>query len=248
MARDLPLDWSFTTDRIRMTTLLDLATFASASGCVRGGLVVVGLLWLAVAAPVSATHSGSGAAAPLVTAQLTAVGSIENSVGTVVVRRADGRIDQLRGKGSLPIYEGDECKTDKVSKAFIRLADGTQVAMNEETAFTYHTRRERAKGWTRILKLVVGEMWIKTSGASALEVETPVATAAIKGTEFNLKVDPDGRSILTVIDGIVEFGTPFGTCPIPRSSQSFGERGKRCTRPVPVNPAPVVAWIADVIR
>jgi hypothetical protein len=47
---------------------------------------------------------------------------------------------------------------------------------------------------------------------------------------------------------VVEFGTPFGTCPIPKSTQSFGERGKRCTKPVPVDPAPVTAWIADVTR
>jgi hypothetical protein len=68
-------------------------------------------------------------------AQTASVGSVENAVGVLVVRRADGRVDELRGKGSLPLYEGDECHTEKASKALIKLSDGTQVAMNAETKF-----------------------------------------------------------------------------------------------------------------
>jgi hypothetical protein len=58
---------------------------------------------------------------------------------------------------------------------------------------------------------------------------------------------PDGKTVLTVIEGLVEFGTPFGTCPIPASSQSFGERGKRCTRPARVDPTSVTSWISGVV-
>jgi ferric-dicitrate binding protein FerR (iron transport regulator) len=181
-------------------------------------------------------------------AQTASIGSVENTIGTLIVRRADGRVDEVRGKGSLPLYEGDECHTEKASKALIKLSDGTQVAMNAETKFRYQTRQERTKGTTKIFKLLLGELWMRTVGPSQIEVETPVATAAIKGTEFNIKVDGEGKSTLTVIEGVVEFGTPFGTCPIPKSTQSFGERGKRCTKPVPVDPAPVTAWIADVAR
>lgn len=181
-------------------------------------------------------------------AQLAPVGKAENALGTLVVKRADGRVDQLKGKGSLSLYEGDECKTERASKAFIRLADGTQVAMNEETTFLVQTRREKAKGITRIFKLLVGEMWLKTGEPVSIEVETPVATAAIKGTEFNIKVQPDGKSTLTVIEGLVEFGTPFGTCPIRTATVSFGERGKKCTKPAPLDPAPAITWITEVVQ
>jgi hypothetical protein len=185
---------------------------------------------------------------PVTLVQLGPVGNVEAVVGTFVVRRADGRVDEVKGKGTLPLFEGDECRTERASKAYIRLTDGTQMAINEETTFVVRARTERGRGVIRIFKLLIGEMWFKTTQPRPLEVETPVAIAAIKGTEFNLKVIADGRSLLTVIDGVVEFGTPFGTCPIPRSSQSLGERGKRCTKPVPIDPAPAVAWIADVVR
>jgi ferric-dicitrate binding protein FerR (iron transport regulator) len=202
------------------------------------------------AAVASATHTGieDTPRPPVIIAQLAAVGSAENAVGTLIVRRVDGRVDHLRGKGSLPLYEGDECRTEKASKAFIKLSDGTQVAMNEDTTFVIRSRTERAKGITRIFKMIGGEMWMKTQGPKAIEVETPVATAAIKGTEFNLQVTADGKILLTVIEGLVEFGTPFGTCPIPASSQSVGERGKRCTRPARIaDPALVTSWTSGVV-
>jgi len=185
---------------------------------------------------------------PEALAQLAPVGKAENALGTLTVKRADGRVDQLKGKGSLPLYEGDECKTERASKAFIRLTDGTQVAMNEETIFLVQARREKGKGVIRMFKLLVGEMWLKTAEPVPIEVETPVATAAIKGTEFNIRVQPDGKSTLTVIEGLVEFGTPFGTCPIRTSTVSFGERGKRCTKPAPIDPSQAIAWIADVVH
>jgi ferric-dicitrate binding protein FerR (iron transport regulator) len=203
--------------------------------------------------PAEATHAGFAAGdgkppgGPILLAQLRLVGNAENVLGALTVKRADGRIDQLQGKGALPLFEGDECKTARGSQAFVRLADGTQLAMNEDTVLVLRARTERGLGIIRIFKLFVGEIWLKTVGARSIEVETPVATAAIKGTELNLQVLTEGKSVLTVIEGVVEFGTPFGTCPIPASTQSFGERGKRCTKPVPINPAPVVAWVASVV-
>jgi hypothetical protein len=209
--------------------------------------VVVIALWASV--PVAfATHTSLGDDRTIVVAQLTVAGSVENAVGSVIVRRTDGRIEQIRGKGSLPVYEGDECRTERASLAYIKLSDGTQIAINEDTTFTIRSRTERARGLTRILKMVGGEMWMKTAGPKQIEIETPVATAAIKGTEFNLRVTPEGKSVLTVVEGVVEFGTPFGTCPIPASSQSVGERGKRCTKPAPVNPTSAISWISGVVK
>jgi hypothetical protein len=57
--------------------------------------------------------------------QLASVGHAENAVGTLVVRHADGTKEELRGRGSLPLREGDELRTGRGSKAFVRLADGT---------------------------------------------------------------------------------------------------------------------------
>ena len=177
------------------------------------------------------------------------VGTAKNAIGVLLITRANGTSVRLQGKGDLKLFEGDELKTGPGAQALIEFADGTRVAINEQTTFLIRSRQDPASGLTRILRLLIGELWIKTSaGPRPLEVETPVASAAIRGTEFNMKVLPNGESLLTVVDGLVEFGTPFGSCPIRAGTQSVGERGKRCTRPAPTNVQPAIAWTEQILK
>ena len=181
--------------------------------------------------------------APPAAAQGTPVGTAQNAIGTLLVVRSDGIEDRLQGKGSLPLYEGDVLRTEAATQALIQFRDGVQVALNEGTAFKILSRWEKARGITRIIRLSQGEVWVTTGeGLKQLEVETPVATAIVEGTEFNLKVQEDGQSVLTVIQGVVQFGTPFGTCPIRTGTISYGARGKRCTKPAETNVQPAIAW------
>ena len=176
-------------------------------------------------------------------AALETIGNAKNAVGEFLVVRSDGIEERLQGKGGLPLFEGDVLKTDVASQALIEFNNGIQVALNENTEFTILSRWEKDKGFTRILRLKKGEIWVDTQGGpKPLEIETPVATAAVKGTEFNLQVDDQGQSTLTVIRGVVEFGTAFGTCPIKTSKISYGRRGNKCTKPKSVNVGPTIAW------
>ena len=187
-------------------------------------------------------------AAP-VSAQSAQVGTAQNAIGVLVVVRPDGIEDRLQAKGSLQLFEGDVLRTEPASQALIEFKDGVQVALNENTSFKILSRWEKAKGITRIIRLKQGEIWVKTGeGPKPLEVETPVATAAVRETEFNIKVQEDGQSILTVIQGIVEFGTAFGTCPIRTSTVSYGVRGKRCTKPAATDVKPAIAWTQAVLQ
>ena len=210
---------------------------------IRRTLAAFGLLVAIALCP-----TGQAQAAGLAGAgEVTPVGYARNVVAALSVKRTDGRVEVFRGEGSLPLFEGDECRTEKGAKAFIKLVDGTLVALNDETIFVVKVRWQRELV-TQIFHLVQGEIWVKTNGPKALEVETPVAVAAITKTEFDIRVLPDGNTILTVMEGLVEFGTPFGTCPIPAGKRSVGERGKKCTKPATASPGEVKAWIADVVR
>jgi len=182
-------------------------------------------------------------------AQSAQVGTAQNAIGALVVVRPDGIEDRLQGKGSIQLFENDVLKTEASSQALIEFKDGVQLALNENTSFKILSRWEKAKGITRIVRLKQGEIWVKTGeGPKQLEVETPVATAAVRETEFNMKVQEDGQSILTVIQGIVEFGTAFGTCPIRTSTVSYGVRGKRCTKPAPADVKPAIAWASAILQ
>ena len=184
-----------------------------------------------------------------VSAQSTQVGTAQNAIGVLVVVRPDGIEDRLQGKGSLQLFEGDVLRTEPASQALIEFKEGIQVALNENTTFKILSRWEKAKGITRIIRLKQGEVWVKTGeGPKPLEVETPVATAAVKETEFNMKVQEDGQSTLTVINGVVEFGTAFGTCPIRTATVSYGVRGKRCTKPAQTDVKPAIAWTEPLLK
>lgn len=177
------------------------------------------------------------------------MGTAENALGTLVVRRADGRVERLRGPGALALHAGDECRTEKGSRALIRLADGTRLAMNEETTFTLRAREERGRTVTRVIRLAVGELWLRIVRAGPVEVETPAATAAIKGTELNVRVGPDGRTLVTVVDGTVVLRNEWcSPCTVGTGRQSGGEPGRPCTAPVAADPAAATAWITGLVH
>jgi ferric-dicitrate binding protein FerR (iron transport regulator) len=179
-----------------------------------------------------------------VIAQNALLGKTQSAIGTLVVIRPDNIENRLQGQGALQLYEGDVLRTEAASQALITIQEGTEVALNENTTLKLLYRWEKAHGITQILRLTQGEIWVKTGpGPKQLEVETPVATAAVRGTEFNIKVQDDGQTTLTVIQGTVEFGTAFVTCPISTSTVSYGVRGKRCTKPEQVDVQPARAWL-----
>jgi len=180
-------------------------------------------------------------------AESAAVGTAREAIGTLVIVRVDGIEERLRGEGALALFEGDVLRTDGQSSALIELNDGIQVGLDRNTSFKIISRWEKEQGSTRILRLKEGVIWVKISGGSKrFEVETPVAIAAVKGTEFIIETLKNGNSTLTVIEGLVEFGTAFGTCPIRTSTVSYAVPGRKCTKPAKVDVKPAVHWTAKL--
>ena len=192
--------------------------------------------WVALCPPIAAAAQG------------TDIGTARNAIGTLLVVRSDGVEQRLSGKGALALYEGDTLQTDASSRALIELRDGVQVGLNRNTSLKLLSRWEKEKGFTRILRMQRGGLWIKAGiGPKQLEVETPVAIAAVREPgEFYVEVLQDGNSILTVAAGVVEFGTAFGTCPIRTDTVSYAVSGKKCTKPEPTSVKPMAGWTAPL--
>jgi hypothetical protein len=195
----------------------------------------LGLLLLLVWLPLSAW-----AANPV-------VGVAKSAAGTLLVTHADGVEERLRGKGALNLYEGDVLSTGADSRALIVLQDGTRVGFDHQTRARILSRWEKGKDDTRILRLEKGALWIKTgANPKPLEVETPVASAAPGAAEFVIETLEGGNSMLSVIEGVVPFGTAFGTCPIKPSTVSYAVQGKKCTKPEALDTKRAAAWTASL--
>jgi len=184
---------------------------------------------------------GGGAAS--VAAQGVPVGTAQNAVGTLVVVRTDGIEHRLQGRGPLPLFDGDVLRTGAASQALIQLRPGIPVALNEQTTLRIFSRWEKTGGTIRIVRVLRGGVWAKAGdGARQLEIETPVAFAAARDAEVDVKVAADGQSALTVVQGTAEFGTPFGICAVRSGTGSVGARGSACTAPQPTNVPAAVSW------
>ena len=182
-------------------------------------------------------------------AQSKTAGTAQNAVGSLLIVRKDGIQETLRGKGSVPLYEFDVLKTEPGNQAEILVDGAIQVYLNEGTEVMVLSRWEKHRPLIRILRVKRGELLVKIAeGPKPLEVETPVASARVKQTEFDIKVQDDGETTLRVLEGVVEFGTAFGTCPIRTGTISYGVRGKKCTKPKEEDHAAALNWSKELIK
>lgn len=112
------------------------------------------------------------------------------------------------------VQEGDWVRTRAKSSAEILQDDGTVIVLrpNSKLLFEAHGQTQTARGEVRTtrLKLEEGSILSRVKKLaqrdSRFEISTPTATSFIRGTEFRVKVEPEGATRLEVLEGRVDFG------------------------------------------
>ncbi len=138
----------------------------------------------------------------------------------------------LRTKVGTKLYTGWKVRTRKRSKCEIRFTDGSLVRLGPMARLTIRGVGRRG----REMKLTVGRLFARIVKGSRYVIRGPTAVAAVRGTEFELIVDPWGREILRVFSGIVEWSTPVGTVTVGAGQESRVEPGKAPESPRPTAP------------
>jgi tetratricopeptide (TPR) repeat protein len=162
-----------------------------------------------------------------------------------------GQRTSLRVQSSTAIQLGDRIETGDADKADIQFNDGTTLQLNFNTTLEIPKasfKRSIVSTFQRFnasplqrpptVKLLAGQVWAKVrklTNAPQFTVQTPVATASVKGTEFGLKIQKamaaktkDQKSkiknpllaVLTVREGVVEFSNSFGKVDATAMTQS----------------------------
>ena len=123
-------------------------------------------------------------------------------------------------------------------------ADQTQVRLHQNTVLQVKALATAGQG-TTTLRLEAGRAWTQTRRppGSPLELQTPAATAAIRGTDWHISVEPNGRTLLTVLSGTVEFGNPQGTLTLSANEAAYAEVGKAPVKLMLVQPRESVQWV-----
>jgi hypothetical protein len=200
----------------------------------------------------SALRAVLAAAALLAAAGAAWAGQVEsgkNGIGTLItaksfdtyVIRAGARPPGEKAAVGLQLFEGDTVVTKEMGGADILLDDGSLLRLRENTNLVLKDKKPgKSKGRLQVL---LGRIWAKvTTRENLLEIETPSAVAAVKGTALELIVLQNGDSTLIVWDGLVEFMNELGKVMVKAAQESQAQKGQAPGQPVNVDLNKLEQW------
>ncbi len=137
----------------------------------------------------------------------------------------------VSAKGNASVHSGDMVRTGRRNFAEITFKDTSILRVNEYTDLLVYPGE-----LLRRIELQKGAIWMRVARGSGTSVQTPVATATVRGTEFTLGADGE----LTVIEGevILEAGGKSLTV-VAGESAEIGPDGtprKKGVEPTPPEP------------
>src|SRR5262249_7059169 len=130
--------------------------------------------------------------------------------GSVTILEMEGLVQVLRAGKTLwadaqtndVLIAGERFRTHTNSRALLRLSDRSQIRVGELSEFQVAPASQ--PGASPFHKLWRGVIYFfHRDKPGDYRFDTPTASAAVRGTEFVLNVDDAGRTVVTVLDGIV---------------------------------------------
>lgn len=155
----------------------------------------------------------------------------------VVAAPAPAEIVSLQGKGQFSadgqatwrpavvkqtLAPTNYVRTLDLSKMGILLPDRTQMDVGPNSVVQIMGPEE-----STTVRIPSGRVWSQSkSPPKRLVIETPAALAAIRGTDWEIRVDSEGRATLSVFSGEVEFYNDLGNLVVRANEQARAEKGR----------------------
>ena len=123
------------------------------------------------------------------------------------------------------LFATEFVRTLDMSRMAIVFPDRTRLQLSQNSTLQIKGAAAGTDAKT-ILNLNSGRAWTTSKSAPrGVTVETPAATAAIRGTEWEIAVDGEGRATLSVFSGEVDFFNDQGQVVVGPNEQATAERG-----------------------
>ncbi|OGT11845.1 MAG: hypothetical protein A3F73_11190 [Gallionellales bacterium RIFCSPLOWO2_12_FULL_59_22] len=188
--------------------------------------------------------------------------------------RSAAEIVSLQGKGEFREAEqsrwrdaavrqqldhGNFVRTGDASRMAVLLADQTQIRLAANSMMQIKQVGDN-RGRDTILRQSAGRSWTQSKNINApvafiqgmadkttnrLMVETPSALAAIRGTDWELVVDEDGTSTMTVLSGVVSLSNEQGSVSVGAGEQGQAKIGVAPVKRILQNPRDRVQWVSS---
>src|ERR1051325_6198109 len=146
-----------------------------------------------------------------------AIFAAETAAPQCVLVERQGKVEIAR-KGSTTwtvaepdtvLQVGDRLRTALRSRATLRWSESSVVRVDQLTSMEIQPPVKPADKPQLDLKSGATYLFSREK-PTEVQFRTPVASGAIRGTEFNLAVDDNGRTVLSLIDGEVELANAQG--------------------------------------
>jgi Flp pilus assembly protein TadD len=163
--------------------------------------------------------------------------SLEGSA-TVVHR---GQVESSPLSVGAALVAGDTIKTDAQSRAGIKFSDGGFVRLGNQAVLVLKAQAEQTA-----LNLEQGDAYFfSRSPKKYPEINTPTVSAAIRGTEFNIRAS-NVLTTVAVIEGQVELFNAFGKETLAGGEGALVKLGEAPSKQLLVNLPNTVQWTIQV--
>jgi predicted Zn-dependent protease len=160
--------------------------------------------------------------------------------GRVEVARA-GSLAWTPGATNQSLQIRDRVRTGMRSRATVRLSDLSVLRLSELT--TIEIQPPSKTGNKPVLEQRSGATYfLNRERPREVEFRTPQASGAIRGTEFNLAVTEDGRTVLTLLDGEVALSNPQGELVLKSGEQATVQAGQAPTKTAVLDAINIIQW------
>src|SRR4051812_13713223 len=142
---------------------------------------------------------------------------------------------------NLFLFPGDAVRTGKDSRAAIRLSNDSVVRLDQLTVMRFPEPTSPRKRF--LVNLLKGAAYFfHRERPVQTDFEAPLVSGAIRGTEFNLAVEENGRTVLTLLDGEVELSNAQGQLTLQGRDQAIVEPGAGPARTAVIDTVNVIQW------
>jgi tetratricopeptide (TPR) repeat protein len=193
-----------------------------------GGLVFAALLSLT--SDVSAQNKTS---APKETVLLMVSGTVEVA--------PTGTANFVAAHASQVLHVGDQIRTGKNSRATVRLSNLSLIRVYELTTMSIRPPSKAERN--AAIEVKTGSTYFfNRDKPNETQFATPSSSGAIRGTEFNLAVDENGRTDLALLDGQVVLSNAQGSIQLESGERAVVEKNQAPQKSPLLNAINVIQW------
>ncbi|WP_405030032.1 FecR domain-containing protein [Neorhizobium sp. 2083] len=123
------------------------------------------------------------------------------------------------------LVTGDVLRTNATGQLAILFSDRTQVRLGRNSSLVVKQITASTSADT-VLELQSGTIWARAErGGPGVQVQTPAAAAAIRGTDWTMTVKGEQTS-LNVLEGVVQFSNPQGSVEVRQGEGAVASIGQ----------------------